>query len=61
MPLIPALGRQRQIAEFKASLVYRVSSGIARATERNPISKNKQTKTKEPYSLRYKVLRSGAH
>jgi hypothetical protein len=27
MPLIPALGRQRQaISEFKASLVYRVST-----------------------------------
>jgi hypothetical protein len=30
-PLIPALGRQRQV-EFKASLVYKVSSRIARAT-----------------------------
>jgi hypothetical protein len=29
MPLIPALGRQ--ISEFKASLVYRVSSRTVRA------------------------------
>ena len=36
-PLIPALGKQR-ISEFEASLVYRVSSRIARATQRNPIS-----------------------
>jgi hypothetical protein len=36
-------GRGRQISEFKASLVYRVSSRIARATQRNPVSKNKQT------------------
>jgi hypothetical protein len=36
--LILALGRQRQ-----ASLVYRVSSRTARATQRNPVSKNKQT------------------
>jgi hypothetical protein len=38
-------GRGRQISEFKASLVYKVSSRIARATQRNPVSKNKQTKT----------------
>jgi hypothetical protein len=38
-------GRGRRISEFEASLVYRVSSSIARATQRNPISKtNKQTK-----------------
>jgi hypothetical protein len=36
MPLIPALGRQRQV-----SLVYRVSSRTARATQRNPVSTNK--------------------
>jgi hypothetical protein len=39
MPLIPALGgRGRQISEFKASLVYRVSSRIARASQRYPVS-----------------------
>jgi hypothetical protein len=36
-------GRGRQISEFEASLVYRVSSRTARATQRNPVSKNKQT------------------
>jgi hypothetical protein len=36
-------GRGRQISEFKASLVYRVSSRTAKATQRNPVSKNKQT------------------
>jgi hypothetical protein len=36
-------GRGRWISEFKASLVYRVSSRTARATQRNPVSKNKQT------------------
>jgi hypothetical protein len=41
-------GRGRRISEFKASLVYRVSSRTARATQRNPISKNpKQKKEKE--------------
>jgi hypothetical protein len=38
-------GRGRQISEFKASLVYRVSSMTARATQRYPVSKNKKTKT----------------
>jgi hypothetical protein len=39
-------GRGRQISEFRASLVYRVSSRTARATQRNPVSKNK-TKNKK--------------
>jgi hypothetical protein len=34
----------RQIFEFEASLVYRVSSRIARATQRNPVSKNQKPK-----------------
>jgi hypothetical protein len=47
MPLIPALGRQRRwIFEFEASLVYRVSSRTVRATQRNPVSKNKNKQTK---------------
>jgi methyltransferase-like protein len=42
MPLILALGRKRQAdSEFKASLVYRVNSRIARALQRNSVSKNK--------------------
>jgi hypothetical protein len=38
-------GRGRRISEFEASLVYKVSSRTAKATERNPVSKqtNKQT------------------
>ena len=41
-------GRGRQISELEASLVYKVSSRIARATQRNPVSKNKtKTKTKK--------------
>jgi hypothetical protein len=35
-------GRGRQISEFEASLVYRVSSRTARATQRNPVSKNQK-------------------
>jgi hypothetical protein len=39
-------GRGRQISEFKASLVYRVSYRTARATQRNPVSKNQEEKFK---------------
>jgi hypothetical protein len=35
---------ERHISEFKASLVYRVSSRTARATQRNPVSKNQKKK-----------------
>jgi hypothetical protein len=35
-------------AEFKVSLVYRVSSRTARATQRNPVSKNQTKTTKQP-------------
>jgi hypothetical protein len=45
-------GRGRQISEFEDSLVYRVSSGTARATQRNPVSKNK---TKQKKSTTKKV------
>jgi hypothetical protein len=38
-------GRGRQISEFKASLVYRVSSRTARAIQRNPVSKKKKSKS----------------
>ena len=31
-------GRDRWISEFEVSLVYRVSSRTARATQRNPVS-----------------------
>jgi hypothetical protein len=40
-------GRGRQISKFKASLVYRVSSRTARATQRNPVLKNKTTTKKQ--------------
>ena len=40
-------GRGRWISEFEASLVYRVSSGTARATQRNPILKNERERERE--------------
>jgi hypothetical protein len=39
-------GRGRRISEFEASLVYRVSSKIARAIQRNPVSKKRKQKIK---------------
>jgi hypothetical protein len=53
-------GRGRQISEFKASLVYRVSSRTARAIQRNPVSKNqkinKYKKRKTLKALRFNVV-----
>jgi hypothetical protein len=37
-------GRGRQISEFEASLVYRVSSRTAGAIKRNPVSKKQKQK-----------------
>jgi hypothetical protein len=39
-------GRGRQISEFEASLVYKMSSRTVRDTQRNTVSK-KQNKTKQ--------------
>jgi hypothetical protein len=41
----PLEGRGRQITEFETSLVYRVSSRSAKATQRNPVSGNKTKQT----------------
>jgi hypothetical protein len=55
-------GRGRQISEFEASLVYRVSSRTARATQRkrNPVLKNKtkQNKTKQSKPTKQKRTRT---
>jgi hypothetical protein len=40
-------GRGRWISEFEASMVYKVSSRTARATQRNPVSKNQKIKKKK--------------
>jgi hypothetical protein len=37
-------GRDRQISDFEASLVYKVSSRTASAIQRNPVSKNQKKK-----------------
>jgi hypothetical protein len=41
-------GRGRRISEFEASLVYRVSSRTARATQKNPVFKNKKNEDSKP-------------
>jgi hypothetical protein len=49
-------GRGRQISEFEASLVHKVSSRTARDIQRNPVSKNKnkkQTKNKQTNKLEH--------
>jgi hypothetical protein len=38
-------GRGRQISEFEASLVYKVSFRTARAIQRNPVWKKQTNKT----------------
>jgi hypothetical protein len=50
-PLIPALRWQKwaYLFEFETSLVYRVSSRRARATERNPVLKKKTKQQQKIY------------
>jgi hypothetical protein len=50
------VGRGRWISEFEASLVYKVSSRIARAIQRNPVSEKKKKKKKSTGWLRLEDL-----
>jgi hypothetical protein len=53
--------RGRWMSEFEASLVYRVRSRTARATQRNPVSKTKTTtknKTKQQQQQQNKTKKS---
>ena len=58
MVLVQHLGaRGRQISEFEASMVYRVSSRTVRTTQRNPVLKNKtKQKTKQNKKVKINVL-----
>jgi hypothetical protein len=51
-------GRGRQISEFEASLVYKVSFRTARATQRNPVSKqtNKQQQQQNNFTHTINVV-----
>jgi hypothetical protein len=61
MPLIPALGRKRQrqadLCEFKANLVYRVSSRTAKAAQRDPASKTKTKTDNVPCSHMHPIFK----
>jgi hypothetical protein len=48
-------GRGRWISEFEASLVYKVSSRTARATQRNPVSKTKPNQTKQTKKTKLEI------
>jgi hypothetical protein len=51
-------GRGRRISEFEASLVYKVSSRTARATQRNPVSKNKTKQNKKQKQTKKKMKKT---
>jgi hypothetical protein len=49
--------RGRQISEFKASLVYKVSSRTARAIQRNPAKRERESeRERERESMRTKLF-----
>jgi hypothetical protein len=50
-------GKGRQISEFEASQVYKVSYRTARATQRNPVSnkQQQQQKTKREKSVNTEI------
>jgi hypothetical protein len=58
VPFILALRRQRakNLCEFEASLVYKVSSRTARATQRNPVLKHTHTHTHTHMLLKWILL-----
>ena len=51
-------GRGSWIYEFRASLIYRVSSRLARATQRNSVSKNKQIMKELLYAVPKNLISS---
>jgi hypothetical protein len=51
-------GRGRQISEFKASLVYKVSSRAARATQKNPVLKKTKKRKKKKKKKKRKERKS---
>jgi hypothetical protein len=54
-------GRGRRISEFKASLVYKMSSRTARAIQRNPVSKKQTNKKQNKTKQNKKTKNVGSH
>ena len=52
-------GRGEWIYEFKASLIYKVSSRTAKATQRNPVSKKKEKKKEKKKKRKDSALGAG--
>jgi hypothetical protein len=50
-------GRGRQISEFEASLVYKVSSRSAMAIQRDPVSKKQKNKKQKNKKQKNKKVR----
>jgi hypothetical protein len=50
-------GRGRRISDFEASLVYKVSSRTARATQRNPVLKNQKNKKIKKIKFKIKAMK----
>jgi hypothetical protein len=51
-------GRGRQISEFEASLVYKVSSRTARAVQRNPVWENQKDRKKKKEPLLFRNIKN---
>jgi hypothetical protein len=54
-------GKGRRISEFEASLVYRVSSGTARATQRKVVPKKKTEREEKKKAFGPENRRSQQH
>jgi hypothetical protein len=50
-------GRGRQISDFEASLVYKVSSRTSRAIQRNCLEKPKKKKKKKKQGRSHRIIR----
>jgi hypothetical protein len=49
-------GRGRQIFVFEASLVYKVSSRTANATQKNPVSEKKKERKERKIITKWKLF-----
>ena len=49
--ILPLRGQRQRHCEFEVSLVYRVSSRISRATQRNPVLGEKKKTNKSTMAL----------